>query len=159
MNIGGKSGKSELAYALAILTREEKKFIDSFSEVRNRFAHGVKRFKTTFDEFFSSVSDTKKFERSLPILRISNSDGTQTSTFATDKRTLIFCNFVSICVNISRRWRTTLTVGTVIRASVLMFCKLETSPEIALPSFADFPFPVVRFSEPPQRAKCWQFWA
>lgn len=106
MNIGGKSGKSELAYVLEILTREEKKFVDVFSEVRNRFAHGIKRFKTTFDDFFDSVSDTNKFESALLIPLINNFDGTQSTTFATDKRTVIFGNVVSVCVNISRRKNT-----------------------------------------------------
>lgn len=103
LSIGGKSGKTELAFALELLTREEKKFIDVFSEVRNRFAHGAKRFKSTFDEFFDSLPDSNKFESALLIKQIKHFDGTQGTTFTDGKRALIFGNVVTVCVNISRK--------------------------------------------------------
>lgn len=100
LNIAGRSGKVELAYSLGRISKEERQFINVFSEVRNRFAHGVQRFKTTFDDYFSKVDDLSKYENALPIKELPGHGTSPTITFAEDKRTLILANVVLVCLNL-----------------------------------------------------------
>jgi hypothetical protein len=103
LSIGGRSGKAELAFSLGILTKKEQNFIDAYSEVRNRFAHGVKRFKTTFDDFFASVDNPAKFESAIFCKELPYFSGGSPTTFESDKRTMIFLNVTTLCVNIIRK--------------------------------------------------------
>jgi hypothetical protein len=101
LNIGGRTGKAELAYSLGLIGKEERNFIDVFSEVRNRFAHGVRRFKTTFDEYFADI-DVAKYERALPYNNLWV-DSSAAPAFANDKRTMILTSVVGVCVNLLMR--------------------------------------------------------
>ena len=103
LNIGGRSGKAELAASLGVLTKEERKFLEVYSEVRNRFAHGVKRFKTTFEEFFASLDDPSRFENALFWREVPDCSEAESISFKTDKRYLVFVNVTMLCVNIIRR--------------------------------------------------------
>lgn len=101
LNISGRTGKAELAYSLGLLGKEELNFIVVFSEVRNRFAHGVRRFKTTFDEYFAEM-DIAKYELALPYKKLWL-DSSSIPTFANDKRTMILSSVIGICLNLMLR--------------------------------------------------------
>ena len=103
LSIGGRSGKAELAASLGILTKEERKFLDVYSEVRNRFAHGVKRFKTSFEDFFASLDDLSRFESALFWQEVPGGKAEKSITFKKDKRFLIIVNVTTLCINIIRR--------------------------------------------------------
>lgn len=114
LNIGGRSGKAELALGLGLLDKADRKFLDVFSEVRNRFAHGIKRFKTTFNDYFDGVDDISKYEKALPIKELPGLEGEPPTTFADNKRALILLNVISLCLKLtnsrSNRGQTTLNL-------------------------------------------------
>lgn len=105
LSIGGRSGKAELAASLEILTKEERKFLETYSEVRNRFAHGVKRFKTTFEDFFSATDDLPRYENALFMTEMQRYGGGDSITFKSNARLLIFLNVIALCVNVIRQSR------------------------------------------------------
>ncbi|MBX3726104.1 MAG: hypothetical protein KF823_09310 [Xanthomonadales bacterium] len=102
LSIGGRTGKSELALRLGLLEKTDKKFLDVFSEVRNRFAHGVKRFKNTFDDYFESESDMAKYNDALPVKGLPSLDKKTIHTFTDSKRTPILLNVVTLCLKLSK---------------------------------------------------------
>ena len=100
LSVAGRIGKVELAYSLGLISKNEKNFINVFSEVRNRFAHSVKRFKTTFDDYFSEVDDLSKYANALPIKDLLEHGASTRTTFTEDKRTLILINVVFLCTKL-----------------------------------------------------------
>lgn len=102
LSIGGRTGKAELAYKLNLLEEKERNFISTFCEVRNHFAHGIRRFKTTFEQYFSSVSDISRYENALMFRELPNHSASSTITFASDKRTIILANVVMLCMNLTK---------------------------------------------------------
>lgn len=101
LSIGGRTGKAELAYKLDLLDEQGRNFISTFCEVRNRFAHGVRRFRTTFEQYFSSVSDVSKYENALPFKEIPNQSNSATITFSNDKRIIILVNVIMVCIKLT----------------------------------------------------------
>lgn len=102
LSIGGRAGKAELALGLGLLDKQDKRFLDVFSEVRNRFAHGVKRFKTTFNDYFDEIDDISKYESALPNTELPCQGSSQPTTFRDDKRLLIMVNVVTLCCKLTK---------------------------------------------------------
>ena len=73
-----------------------------FSDVRNRFAHGVKRFKTTFNDYFDGIDDISKYENALPYKEVPGQAGAPPTTFIDNKRTLILLNVITLCLKLAK---------------------------------------------------------
>lgn len=102
LNINGRSGKVMLAKDLGILEKNEAKFIEKFSSIRNRFAHGINRFRTTFEEYFEEIENSKEFKEALIWKEI---PGQQTGgfNFENNKSSIILANVVIICLNMTNK--------------------------------------------------------
>lgn len=57
---GSKTGKVALAESLDMLRSEERRFIRSFSELRNVFVHDVKNVHATLRSYFAAASKDKR---------------------------------------------------------------------------------------------------
>lgn len=103
LSISGRTGKASLAKSLGLISKEDLNFIHTYSRVRNSFAHGVKRFKTTFEDYFASLAndDAKKFKTAL-FITASDSQSPRNLAFENDKRDLIFMHVVSIIVKLAK---------------------------------------------------------
>lgn len=102
LSIGGRTGKAELALGLGLLDKEDRKFIDAFSSVRNRFAHGVGRFKSTFNDYFDRDGELSKYESALPFKEIPDQTGSSFTKFSDNKRALILMNVIVLCLKLTR---------------------------------------------------------
>ena len=99
LNISGRTGKVALAQELGVIGKGEKKFIEKFSAVRNSFAHGVRRFRITFDEYFEQTGRANEFEAVL-LWKELPKKGDDSISFENDKRTVILANVIAVCLTI-----------------------------------------------------------
>jgi hypothetical protein len=103
LNINGRSGKAELALELGLINKADQKFLDKYSTVRNSFAHGVRRFQTTFDDYFNGVSNVIEYENVLLVRSVAGDEsaGKAAITFQSNKRTLILLSVITLCLKIT----------------------------------------------------------
>lgn len=100
--IAGRSGKSSLAHSLGAINKPEKKFLETFAELRNRFVHGVNNFRISFDDFFAKIDNGKssKYKQALMVSSIpAHQDGAE-MTFDDNKREVILANVIILSVNL-----------------------------------------------------------
>lgn len=102
LNINGRSGKVRLANDLGVINKDEAKFIEKFSAIRNRFAHGVNRFRTTFEEYFEEMGNIKEFEGALLPIEIQG-DEKHSFNFENNKSSIILANVIVVCLNLTNK--------------------------------------------------------
>lgn len=97
--LNGRAGKVEMAYALGLLSREEKKFVANFSVLRNKLAHGTSLFGFKFSEYYNDFDAQIEAEKSLIFSEVTEPESKRILTFRSDPRLLVISNAIFVCLN------------------------------------------------------------
>ncbi|TXL62465.1 hypothetical protein [Zeimonas arvi] len=68
LHLGGQNGLGELAFALNLLTAEERAFVKELSGLRNRFAHRIENIDRTLTEYVRSLTPHERREQMNAIM-------------------------------------------------------------------------------------------
>jgi hypothetical protein len=93
--LGGGKGRVALAKDLGILDERQVRFIQTFTTIRNAFAHGVHRFNWTIESFVAQQPDPQRFRKALWSHALNDPDGSKL-----DLSAQLIGNVATLCVEL-----------------------------------------------------------